>query len=409
MRRLLLTILLLAALLAGCGKNATAPPPVASGGLPPAVIATQPPPRSVSATYDGEIWAQFDRQLDGRTVTAQTVFLKLDGQRIASTIAYDGITRRVIIRPSSALLLQRTYTAEFSTGVKGLDGVPLPEGVYFQFTTNSLRHVTYDFPTAGDIEGPASSLGWGGSAPLDGNIFYEVYASTDSLAVERRASPLLQRSVFTRFLPSMAWPLGQRVYWAVTSENLTTHEREDGPVRSFQVIDAVGAPDSIIVRAADHGSSDIRNRNVQSCNAVTMPCGPSFNGAIHWNLANIPANVRFVSATLRLVTVDINANTFVRTQPALWMAQNDWSACSVIAPGPPYAELSGFLANATPIDGVEAHFDSPRLTAFFEAQYRHRSQLFGTLVRTQENVTFHSPLAGDPNKVPVVVVRFYRI
>ncbi len=409
MRRLLLAIVLLAALLAGCGKHATEPPPAGSSRVPPALIATQPAPRSPSAAYDSEIWAQFDRALDGRTVSAQTVFLKLDGQRIASTISYEGITRRVFIRPASTLALQRTYTAEFSTSVKGSDGQPLPDGVYFQFTTNSLRRVAYDFPVATGIEGPASALGWGGTGPLDGNLFYEVYASTDSLEVARRTTPILQRSVFRRFLPVAAWPAGTRVYWAVTTENLTTHEREVGAVRGFDTVSNGAVLDSVTVRGFDHGSSSITNRNVQFCNSVNLSSGPSFNAAIHWNLGNVPANARFVSATLRLFTVDANANTFARTQPALWMAQNDWSACVVLAPGPPYAEPSGFLANAEPVSGIEAHFDSIRLTAFLEAMYRQRSQLFGTLIRTQENVTFHSLLTTDVSKLPVVVVRFYRL
>ena len=97
-------------------------------------------------------------------MSAQSVFLKLDGQRITSTIVYDGITRRIFVRPASTLLLQRTYTVEFSSAIKGFDGVPLPEGIFFQFTTNSLRRLIYDFPAVDAIEGPVSALGWGGGA-----------------------------------------------------------------------------------------------------------------------------------------------------------------------------------------------------------------------------------------------------
>ena len=76
--------------------------------------------------------------------------------------------------------------------------MPLPEGVFFQFTTNSLRHVTYDFPAEGDLEGPVAALGWAGSLGAQNNLFYEVYASEDSAAVVLRTAPRLQRSVFTR-------------------------------------------------------------------------------------------------------------------------------------------------------------------------------------------------------------------
>ncbi|MEQ1831808.1 MAG: Ig-like domain-containing protein [Candidatus Eisenbacteria bacterium] len=410
MRRLLLAILLLSAVLAACGKRATEP--TTSGGtsgLPPALRATQPIAQAVGAPYDGEIWAEFDRPLRASTVTTQNVFLKLDGQRISITVGYDALAHRVFLRPTAVLALQRTYTVEFSRAVLGSDGEPLPDGVFFQFTTNSLRRLSYDFPLQDDTEGPASALGWGGNQPLDGNIFYDVYASADSEAVVRRTAPVLQRSVFTRFLPGAQWPAGGRVFWAVTGENLTTHERENGPLRSFRVLDySTAGVDSVVLRAFDQGSGDVRNRATQSCGATSIPCGPTFNGCFHWNLGALPANTRLVSATVRMWALDQSLAAFARSQPSLWMAQNDWSACSIVAPGPPFVELSGLLANAQ-VTGVEAHFESPRLTAFLEAVQRRRSQVFGTLVRTQENVFVHSLNSLDPTKVPVVVVRYLRL
>ncbi len=410
MRRLLLAILLLSAAFAGCGKRATEPTVAGTrAGLPPALRATQPPAQAVGAPYDGEIWAEFDRPLKASTVTTQNVFLKLDGQRIGISVGYDALAHRVFLRPTNVLALQRTYTVEFSHAVLGEDGEPLPDGVFFQFTTNSLRRIAYDFPLDGDLEGPASALGWGGNQPLDGNIFYDVYASTDSESVVRRTAPVLQRSVFTRYLPGAQWPAGARVFWAVTSENLTTHERENGPLRSFRALDYVGAVlDSVVVRAFDQGSGDIRNRATQSCASTGIPCGPTFNGCFHWNLSTLPANARLVSATVRLWAVDQNIAAYGRSQPALWLAQNDWAACSIVAPGPPFVELSGLLATGE-VSGAEGKFESARLTAFFEAIFRRRGQIFGTLVRTQENVTLHSLNSFDPSRAPVVVVRYLRL
>src|SRR5580765_8695708 len=132
MPRLLLAIALLCAVLAGCAKHATETAAPAVQSPAPALLATQPAARSQSAVYDGDIWAQFDRPLDSRTVTPLTVYLKLDGQRVPITVNYDGITHRVFLHPTVVLALQRTYTAEFSTSVKGLDGTPLPQGVFFQ-------------------------------------------------------------------------------------------------------------------------------------------------------------------------------------------------------------------------------------------------------------------------------------
>ncbi|HUK62573.1 MAG TPA: Ig-like domain-containing protein, partial [Dongiaceae bacterium] len=318
MPRLLLAIAILSAVLAGCSKHATETAAPAAQSPAPALLATQPIARSPSATYDGEIWAQFDRPLDPRTVSTLSVFLKLDGQRVPITVSYDGITHRVFLHPTVVLALQRTYTVEFSTSIKGLDGAPLPEDVFFQFTTNSLRRVTYDYPAVNDLEGPVACLGWGGSAGLDGNLFYDVYASADSVAVARRTAPVLQHTVFRRYLGASAWPLGARIYWAVTSENETTHERMPGDVQSFRTLDGSTPLDSVLIKAQDYGSNSIRSSaTTQSCNTLLLQSGPSWNAGIHWSYTAIPANVRFAGATLGLTFTDPFAGRFPTSQPAV--------------------------------------------------------------------------------------------
>jgi Big-like domain-containing protein len=410
MPRLLLAIAILGAVLAGCSKHATETAGPGARGTAPALLATQPAARSPSAVYDSEIWAQFDRPLDGRTVTPLSVFLKLDGQRVPITVSYDGITRRVFLHPTIVLQLQRTYTVEFSTNIRSLDGTPLPEGVFFQFTTNSLRRIAYDYPITNDLEGPVACLGWGGSKGLDGNIFYDVYTSDDSVAVARRTTPVLQHSVFTRYLSATAWPLGARVYWAVTSENLTTHERMNGEVNTFRVLDGSTPLESMVIKALDHGSNSIRNSATnQSCNTVVLPSGPSWNAGIHWNYLTLPDNIRIASVTMELFFIDILAGNFNGTKPSVWMAQNDWLPCVMRGGGPPFIELSGLLANAAPFDDHRNDFTSDRLSAFIEAQYRHRTLLPGTLIRTLTDTNFNSPILADQSKVPQIVVRFYRL
>ena len=401
-------LIVLVALLAGCGRR-TAPQPTVTGPPPaPKLVATQPPARGDFALYDTDIWGQFSRPLDASTVSPTTVFLKLDGQRHPITARYDYLTRRILIHPTVTLELQRTYTVEFSTSVHGADGTPLPPNLYFQFKTNSVRRVSYDFPLAGDLEGPLATLGWGGAQGPSGNILYEVYASTDSLEVERRQSPL-SRSVLTRFVPSVSWPMGRTIYWTVTSENATTHERLPGAVQAFRVLDPGTPIDSVVIVARDHGSSDIRSRTTQDCNRLTMSCGPSFNCSLHWYLAAIPPNVRFASATIRLTATDVFGNVVQFVRPTVWMAQNDWVPCSIVAPGPPFTELSGELAEAVGVGSVGAELTSGRLGAFLEAQYRGRSLLHGTLIRSSQNILFHSSIAEDPAKRPQTVLRFYRL
>ena len=58
------------------------------------------------------------------------------------------------------LALRRTYTAEFTPNVRGIDGTPLPPNVYFQFTTNSVPRVRYDYPTENALEGPVAPPAW---------------------------------------------------------------------------------------------------------------------------------------------------------------------------------------------------------------------------------------------------------
>jgi hypothetical protein len=401
-------LILLAATLCGCGRHDSGPAGVSAPPDVPELVATQPPPRATGVLYDSEFWGQFSRPLDGRTVSTTSVFLKLDGQRVPISVSYDGLTRRVVLRPTVTLELQRTYTVEFSTAVHAADGTPIAPNVYFQFTTNSLRRVTYDYPLAGALEGPFVTLGWGGTQGPSGNISYDLYASTDSLEVERRQAPAIAHSVFTRFVPAAAWTMGATVYWSLTSENATTHERLASSVRSFRVLDANTPIDSMEIQTRDHGSSDNRLRISSFCNQVEVPSGPNFNCSFHWEYAGLPLGVHFAGATMKLTTTDVNVGSIPAAQPAVWMAQNEWSPCAVRSPGPPWNELSGFLAQAVAVGDNEADFTSDRLAAFLEAQYRGRTLLYGTLVRTEINTSFQSQTAADLAKRPRIVVRFYR-
>jgi hypothetical protein len=407
MRRPSLSLLVLIVTLSGCSKHSTdstAPP---TAPPVPELVGTHPAARSTSALYDTDIWAQFDRPLDPRTVTALNVYLKLDGQRVPITVSYDTTTQRVSLTPTVVLELQRTYTVEFSTAVKGTDGAPLAPGVFFQFTTNSLRRPSYDFPLATSPEGPVATLGWGGAQGPSGNIVYELYASTDSNAVIARTAPMLARSVFTRFVPSVAWPMGSTIYWSLTSENQTTHERLAGSLASFHTMDASAPLDSVTIPGRDHGSKSTSSSQ-QGCNNQSFSTGGAFNGAIHWDVGQIPGDARLQSVSLKLNIWVNDTSTVQGSQPALWLAQNDWVPCSMNSPGPPYNELTGLLATATTENSKTAVFSSDRLAGLLEAQLRQRGLLYGTLIRASHAVSFHSTLSGDVGNRPSAVVRFYR-
>ena len=409
MPRTPLLIVVAIALLAGCSKNATEPSE-SLRALPPALVATEPAPRSTGVLYDSGIWGQFDRALDPATVNTKSVFLKLDGQRISVNVSYEAATQRVVVSPKVSLELQRTYTVDFTPAVLGADGTPLPEGVFFQFTTNTLRRISYDYPASGELEGPLVTLGWGGTQLPVNHLFYEVYASTDSLQVAQRSSPMLQRSVFTRFLPSTRWPEGAKVYWAITSENLNSHERLSGPVQSFQVLPASVPVESMDMFLRDFGSNDIRNRNTQYCARNIVPSGPGFNAALHWDFTRLPADARVTLASMSLHLPDTEVGRFPSYSPVTaWMSQNDWQACSIVAPGPPYTELSGQLATAVLGSSTRLDFAADRLAAFVEAQARLRTLLPGLLIRSRDNFNVHSPIVADGNLQPRITVHYQRL
>jgi hypothetical protein len=142
---------------------------------------------------------------------------------------------------------------------------------------------------------------------------------------------------------------------------------------------------------------------------LVLPSGPSWNAGIHWNYLAIPDNVRIAGATMSLFFTDPLAGNFNTTQPAAWMAQNEFQACVMRGRGPPFIEQSGLLANAVSITPTRNDLTSDRLAAFVEAQYRHRTMLPGVLIRTLTDTNFNSPGLSDLSKVPRVTVRFYRL
>ena len=111
----LLTLAALAAAFAACTPKTTAPPPP---GIAPKVVAVQPVPRSTGNLYDGQIWAMFAGALDPASVDTTTVFLKQDTKRISSLVAYEPVTRRIVIVPRSTLALQTAYTVILSSRVR---------------------------------------------------------------------------------------------------------------------------------------------------------------------------------------------------------------------------------------------------------------------------------------------------
>ncbi len=386
---------------AGCSEKVT---PVAPHvNLPPEAVTMFPAPRATGVFYDTSIWAQFDRELDAASVDTFSVYLKLDTRRQPVTVTYQPIVRRVLIVPRGPLELGRMYTVEVSARVRTQDGDSLGAPLRWQFTTNTLRRLVYEWPAEGALEGPHVMLQWGGNGAASNNILYEVHASSDSAAVANRTFAPLQTHAYLNYLPRIAWESGRRTFWSVTAINLTSGERLSGGVRSFEVYPADAPVDSMVVPIADYGGAGSNNR-VQFCGAATLPTGPSYNAGMRWSLNGERPWLRVADARLTMYASTISAGTVGSAGTQLWYAQNPWNACLFTLNGIPYTESNGLVATAV-VNGLRAEYREPALAAFTEAAGRW-GNWHGVLFRGNANVTWDYLTPGVPG--PELTVWYYR-
>ena len=396
-----LVALALAALAPACGEKAS---PVAPHvNTPPEVLAMFPAPRAVGVFYDTQVWVQFDRALDAASVDTGSVYLKLDTRRTPITVQYQRGVNRIQILPRYPLELGRTYTAEVSAHVRTTAGDSLGAPLRWQFTTNTLRRITYTLPEAGALEGPHALLQWGGNGGPSNTLMYEVYASSDSAAVANRTIAPVQTSVFVNYLPRMAWASGRRTFWAVTAINLTTGERLGGDVTSFDVYPADAPTDSVVLSVADFGGAGSNNR-VQFCATTTIQTGPAFNSGVRWTIGSHFPDVHVADARLTMYATAGSAAAVGGANTQAWFAQNTWGACAFTLGGAPYAEVNGLLSGAT-VNGLRADFRDPGLAAFVEAAGRWGGWN-GVLFRGTGNVTWE--VMNGPNPGPSLTVWYYR-
>ena len=401
---------LAAALAAGCSHRAAPTAPVAPVRPAPRLVATEPPARSLGVLYDTDIWAQFDRPLDPATLNPKNVYLELDTQRQPVTVSYQAINRRVTLVPGVTLALEHTYTVEFSTNVHEADGTPLPPGVFFQFTTNSLRRVQYLYPAPDAQEGPFVTLGWGGNGPPVDSVFYDVYAGTDSAAVATRASATLQHLPFVQLLPRTRWPSGALVYWAVTAENERTRERLNGALQRFQTLAATTPVDSVTIPVFDWGGSHRQPIGVsQYCGDVQIGTGPDYSGGIHWDVGTIPTGAHLAGARIVLTTDSTSASQLATYQPRAFLPTLEWVSCTCGYPGPPYAEPNGLMSGGVAIAPAgTVQFGDDGVASYLEAVLRGRFT-GGMVFTAASNLLYFSGSGQNAVAVrPHAVVRYYR-
>ena len=117
-------------LLSACGSGG-------GGGSPvPTVAETTPPNQATNVPVNSDIRAKFASSVDPVTVNDKTFFVIDAAGPIAGTVTYQD--RKAIFTPSAPFGKGKQYSAVLTTGVKDLDGVPLPSNVTWSFVTEGV-------------------------------------------------------------------------------------------------------------------------------------------------------------------------------------------------------------------------------------------------------------------------------
>lgn len=112
-------------LLTACGAGG-------GGDVVPSVTKTDPAPQSKNVPTTAPIRATFSYPVDPVSVNRDT-FIVNGGTLIPGTVTYDNDT--AIFTPSSPWAESTTYSVVLTTGVRDLDGIPLPSNFNWSFET----------------------------------------------------------------------------------------------------------------------------------------------------------------------------------------------------------------------------------------------------------------------------------
>jgi hypothetical protein len=321
---------------AGCGKEHPAPtqPEVRLG---PAVEEVFPTARSIRVPVDVVAWVRFRTPLDPATLVTTNVFLKLDTQRLPITLGYDPATRTLSVHPQVELKLRRTYTVELTPRVATADGVPLDSTYFWQFTTTTVRRLAHPVPADGAADqGPFAALGWDATESSAGLVRYDVFAGADSAQVATRATATTSTYYPYAWTPSPR-AFDSTLWWTVRATNLETGEVANSPMWHFGTLTAGTPIESMVVPIVTYCSVNSRTPTNPGCNATSLGIGSSFNTAIRWSLAGLPAGARLAGARLMVFTIpSTSLNTAGTTIHATTTA---FDGCSAEFRGPPTRDL----------------------------------------------------------------------
>jgi hypothetical protein len=374
------------AVAAGCASRKSGPTAPPAANLPPEVVATQPAARSTAVPYDTEVWADFAAPLDPASVGPTTVLLKNDTRRIPARVVYEPEARRVRVTPLEPLTLRRTYTVEITPAVRTAAGGALAETWFWQFTTNSLRHLDSPNPPSGSVNlTPVAPLAWPATETTAGDIVYRVWTGPDSARVAGRSdTPVTTSRAYQ--LAAAPWPPGA-VYWTVRAENRSTGETNDSPVWRFDALAADTPTDSLVVPMVWWGAYFSGTRPSLLCNPASLTSGILYTTVVRWATGVIPPGTQIARAALVLTTSTVvdaaqrSPSLFATTAPVR-------DNCLILYPGPPYAdELLGALAVARNDPENRLRYQTDRFASHLQATVQQMG-LSGYMLRSTGNVTY---------------------
>ena len=93
---------------------------------PPGVVSKTPAAQATDVDVTSKVVVTFSRPMDGATINGSSFRLtRPDGSTVPATVAYDDITFRATLTPSSPLALETSYTATLASSIKAANGIAL--------------------------------------------------------------------------------------------------------------------------------------------------------------------------------------------------------------------------------------------------------------------------------------------
>jgi hypothetical protein len=122
---------------------------------PPAIALRNPAASAVGVQPTTSVAVTFSRSMNGSTITGSTFTLRRpDGSLVPAAVAYDDLTFRATLTPSSPLALETTYSVRLDGSIRAANGVSLGSSVSWTFTTRPPDRtppvVSISAPAAGE-------------------------------------------------------------------------------------------------------------------------------------------------------------------------------------------------------------------------------------------------------------------